>query len=498
MKITRILSLLLALVMIVALVGCGGKKRVPIKLTLSTEDAEAILAAAGIVLPDESEAKGANTVVTWYSNWDFHNYNEDEVINTGFFTFTEKYHCESEWIEFEWGERFTRLATLVLGGTSPDFMPAETDLFPMKAMKGMIQPVNDYMDYSDPLWAGMKDYAETYFSLGEKTYFIITDMSFGNVVPYNRRVMEEWGFADPAELYQNDEWTWDEFSEMCLDFTDGDADRYALDGWYFARALMHSSGVPTVEYDTETEKFVSNIDDPRLERAASMLYDLNKAETIYPWWNGWQTRNASANGGGVKEGDCLFWIVPPFGFTARVPEIEATWGSITDEEIMFVPLPRDPNGDGKYYIDAEPAGYAIIAGAEHPDSVALLGACDRFKTVNPTVTSIDRYQKEHTYLWTQEMLEMYDNCVDLANSGIGNVIITFGVDADSGYGSTVGSRIALFDDNAHSTTAAGAQTWAQLKADQGAVLQDGLDALNEKVENFIASGYKAEAAAGND
>lgn len=39
----RVFAVLLAVLMIVALVGCGKEKREVIKLTLSTEDAEAIL-----------------------------------------------------------------------------------------------------------------------------------------------------------------------------------------------------------------------------------------------------------------------------------------------------------------------------------------------------------------------------------------------------------------------------------------------------------------------
>lgn len=48
----RIFALLLAFVLVIALVGCGKPKREVIQLTLSTEDAEAILNAAGIYLPD--------------------------------------------------------------------------------------------------------------------------------------------------------------------------------------------------------------------------------------------------------------------------------------------------------------------------------------------------------------------------------------------------------------------------------------------------------------
>ena len=54
----RFIAILLAALMIVMLVGCGEKKRQPIQLTLSSEDSEAILAAAGIVLPDAEAAEG--------------------------------------------------------------------------------------------------------------------------------------------------------------------------------------------------------------------------------------------------------------------------------------------------------------------------------------------------------------------------------------------------------------------------------------------------------
>lgn len=81
----------MAVVMIMALVGCGSSTREIVYLTLSTEDATAILAAAGITLPDAEDTEAAGTTVKWFSWYDgFHNYSEDEIINTGYYTFTEK------------------------------------------------------------------------------------------------------------------------------------------------------------------------------------------------------------------------------------------------------------------------------------------------------------------------------------------------------------------------------------------------------------------------
>ena len=58
----KLIALGLCLLMIFALVGCGSNKREIVQLTLSTEDSEAILAAAGITLPDAEETAAANTI----------------------------------------------------------------------------------------------------------------------------------------------------------------------------------------------------------------------------------------------------------------------------------------------------------------------------------------------------------------------------------------------------------------------------------------------------
>ena len=93
MKIRRLLALVLVVIVMFTLVGCPKKnKRQVVHVTLSTEDSEAILAAAGITLPDAEVALGAGTTVEWFAWYDpFQNYSESEIVNTGYFTFTEKY-----------------------------------------------------------------------------------------------------------------------------------------------------------------------------------------------------------------------------------------------------------------------------------------------------------------------------------------------------------------------------------------------------------------------
>ena len=485
MKITKIMSLVLAVVMIIAIAGCGGKKRQPVQLTLSTEDSVAILGAAGIRLPDVEEAAGAGSTVKWCAHYDpFQNYSEEEIVNTGFYTFKEKYGGSLEWVECEYNTRWDTLGQLLLGGTPPDLFPGETSVFPNYVMKGMFAAINDYIDFDNPLWGEMKDYSYEYFGIGGNVYVACVSADYGEVVPYNRRVLEEWGFDDPAELYWNDEWTWDEFTQMCYDFSDPDDDRYALDGWYFSASLIDSSGKQLVVKDNSTGRFTPNLDDPALERIATVLYDLNKNECTYPWFsNGWNCRDNSVTGAGVKDGKCLFWIVGKWGFNAPVSENAQTWGD-TATELMFVPLPRDPNGDGNYYLSSSPNAFCIINNARNPEGAALIISCARFQALDPVVKAIDRRQLQETYGWTDEMIEMDEECYRLAN-GI-NVMINY----NAGLGedlATIVSYEGTMKAIGHSTSR-NTETWAQLKEANTDRVAYMVEEINTRMDNFVASG----------
>ncbi len=476
----RIFATVLVLLLVVALVGCGGSKREPIELTLSTEDAAKILAAAGVHLPDVSETAAAGSTVQWYAWYDyFHNYDEGEVVNTGFFTFREKYGCELEWIECTWDERFTRLATLLIGNTAPDLYPGDTETFPFYAVGSeMFAPVDDYIDYSDPLWLEMKDFADTYFQIGGKHYMMVYNLEPEYVVGYNRRVMDEWGFDDPAELFYDDKWTSDVWLEMCLDFSDPDEERYAVDGWYYDVALMDMSGVPIVAYNTDTGLFESNVDNPGLERAANVVNEMKRNECIFPVWNNnWTLRGGEEiQGVGVKDGLTLFFVVGVWGLQDTVEGMAQRWGDMENNEVMFVPIPRDSDGDGKYYVTTKTNGYCLVKGASNPEGAALFASCDRFKILDPTVVTIDRYQLEHTYLWTQEMLDMYDTVHELANSG-DCALLNYG----AGLGPQISDELSYFNNLGRAATES---SWSQVKENHADTLQHYIDEFNEEVRSY--------------
>lgn len=475
----RLLSLALVLLMVVSIVGCGkSNKRQPIQLTLSTEDAEAILKAAGITLPDASVAAGAKSVVQYFGWGDpFQNYSDDEIVNTGYWTFQEKYDSKIEYVETTYFEQSDDLANLIMAGTPPDTMTGGWS-FPMGAVQGTVQAIDPWIDIDDPLWAPMKELFDK-FSIGGKHYQICIQTAPSNVVVYNRRVIDEFGFDEPATLYYNDEWTWAKFYEMCVDFSDPDEDRFALDGYAFNGMFVESSGQQYLMSD-ENGLYYSNLDSPEIERGQNYLYDLLKNDCCYGRGT-WSLRGDF--GAGMKEGKCLFCVIGESFFTAPVDEIEATWGAISEGELMFAPIPRDENGDGVYYMPSSfidiKGSMVIIKNAKNPEGAALLASCIRFKAIDPIVIQIDERQLRDIYLWNDDMIEMSKECQRLAQA---NFLMGSANNIPSNLQS-VYSRL----ENGIIRSGSNPSTWAQLKEANGESFEYYIEELNAIIKEFSNS-----------
>ena len=123
-----------------------------------------------------------------------------------------------------------------------------------------------------------------------------------------------------------------------------------------------------------------------------------------------------------------------------------------------------------------PGGYFLVKGAENREGVALLAACERFKVLDPTVISIDKRQKEEIYLWTQEMLDMWDTCHALANNSEHTLIYY-----EYGLGKQLADVVSTIEGNGHSNDA---KTWAQLKESNSEKLAYYVDELNKQISEF--------------
>lgn len=360
---------------------------------LSDEDAQKVADVADM-LTGELE----NKTIKWFSFYDpFHASTSGNTKALSLELFEEKYDGEIEYIQTTWNNRFNDLSTKVVSGDGIDFIAGgDLDSFPKGVTNGMFQPVDQYIDYNSDLWSNVKDLND-YFELNGKHYLLATAATSGPVVYYNRQTIENFGFDDPADLVEKGEWTWDTFKQMLLDYCDVDGECYGLDGWFNEQPLMLTCGVPSVEL--KDGKLVHNFFDPNLERSMNFMKDLSDNSLVLDKnIFAWQTHIEF-----IGEGKELFYISGLYEIESA-PEIwTKTFGE--PEDVMFVPLPKDPESDN-YYLPAGLEGYMMCKGAQNPEGVIKFMECILAANTDERTKAIAKDKHVNDYGWTDEMLEM--------------------------------------------------------------------------------------------
>lgn len=354
----------------------------------------------------ESPRQLDNTQIEWFSHWDINpTESADKDIGVDLALFKTKYNGSIKWVQTTWENYFDDLAKLVMAKNSPDFIGADDmNIFPKCAMKSMIDPIDDYIDYSTPLWSEMQTAADK-FVYGGNHYVAVTRVDPSYIWIYNKKVIEDIGMDDPAELYEKGEWNWDTMSEMCIEFTNAEEDKYALDGWYYENALLESTGLPLI--DMVDGKIVSHLNDPLLAKAENMMYELQKNEVVYPKdQHDWKVRG-DVFGTGLASGLTLFY---PIGFWGieNAPSSTAPYGNVEEGEVMFVPVPCDKESDQEYFPSRVHA-FCIVKNAKNPMGVAAWLDCARYAVMDDAANEITLDQLRDDYGWTDEMIEMREH-----------------------------------------------------------------------------------------
>lgn len=143
----------------------------------------------------------------------------------------------------------------VAANDCPDVIYAANFTIPLWVDKNIVQPWNDYIDFSQGLETlGISNICETLFSMDGKIYGIgdlTAPLWNSSVIFYRISAFEDAGLDDPYTLFQQGEWTWDVFSEMCQELTydggSGTIDHYGLTTWFPNEPFVTSNGGSAVE-----------------------------------------------------------------------------------------------------------------------------------------------------------------------------------------------------------------------------------------------------------
>ena len=408
----KVFAGLLALTMCIGMASCGDKsaktedKKEPDKVIDLKKEQMAVVEEAASKLP---EIELENSTIKWYAHYDI-NPGNGQVTPPGLQMFKDTYDGKIEFVQTTWDNRYTDLAAKVMANDSPDFFPAsDMDGFPKGAIKGMFEPVDEYVDLDSELWADVKATSDSFVYNGGH-YVIPIGSAPDYVCVYNTKTIEEHGLEDPATLYYNNEWTWSKFSKMCLEFVDADHDVYSLDGYWYPSALNNICGVPLI--GLENGKIVNNMERPEIAKMQELMYELQKNEVVFDRSsNNWATRGDGTTGEGLGTYLTLFIPVGLWGIE-DTPENVKPFGDVEAGEIMFCPMPRLDDSD-TYYVSARVEGYHIIKNAPNPMGVAAYLNC--LKVCATEASEITEQQLKEDYKWNDDMIAMREEVYRLVN-----------------------------------------------------------------------------------
>ncbi|MCM1132221.1 MAG: ABC transporter substrate-binding protein [Ruminococcus flavefaciens] len=399
-----------------------------------------------------------NKTIKWLSDWNINPDKSGKTKPPEVVAFEEKYGGKIEWIQCTYEDRYEQLAKLINSGEGVDFFYAgNMDAFPRGTVSGMFAPVDDYIDFSDPVWESVKEVNDSLIWNGNHYCTVLQTLGDKTACVYNRKTIQEAGLDDPAELYANGEWDWNAFQEMLQKFVDVENQHYGLDGWWFEFGLMETTG--TVPVTISGGKLVNNLGTPAMERAQNLLYNLNQTGCIaigqgdYGW---------DAHPEYIGEGKLLFYPVGLYEFYKTSDQWKATFG----EDAFFVPMPKDPEAD-EYYVPVGIDAYMFVKGGQNPEGVAKYLECKRFVLLDEETKAIADEQFRTDYGWTDEMVEMQRNMQELADKNP-SLDLSKGVSADCG---------ELLDSNLRLT--AKGTPWSETYDAINSVIDTYLDEVNE-------------------
>ncbi|MCL2071878.1 MAG: extracellular solute-binding protein [Oscillospiraceae bacterium] len=297
--------------------------------------------------------------------------------------------------------RYTRLASLIMAGDSPDFFQFEERGFPYGVYIDQFSPIDDVIDLSGPEWDPTRDVIEL-FNWGGKNYTAITELNNSSALLYYRKsVVQEAGLEDPYDLWQRNDWTWDTLRRMVTDFSDPANNKYGIVGYYIDEATILSTGTGLISIENGMLK--NNMDDSRIERALDFLQELAVNDFRYPYDVLSQHQIGPQP---FRSGNILFWNDGPWRYQETLAPIgEADqWA---EDEVGIVPFPRDPQANEFFHRGKQDA-LMLVAGSQNKDGFKAWTQASIVANYDEVMMQIGREKAMSDYKWTPKHLDILE------------------------------------------------------------------------------------------
>lgn len=404
------------------------------------------------------DIKLENPTVKWLSPWPINPSVDGATLPTDLQIFQDVYGGQIEEYATTYNTRFDDLATAIIGGEGIDFFSAcDPDVYPRFALKNQFAPADAYLDLSDELWEDTSEFCDD-FMIGDNHYVVVCDVSPAAMCIYNKNTITSNGLQDPAELFRNGEWDWNSFKELCETFVSLSEDNYGVDSWYYEDALMYSCGETLITVEDGIVE--GNLYSTSIERAQDFLYDLSTSTNVYlPRANyNWTVQPQM-----LGTGNLLFYVSYNWDINAdTIPNYGGT------ENVMIVPIPRDPEAD-EYYHHVSIEAYSFVSGGQNPEGVAAYLTAKKYAHQTPELEEIGIADQKASG-WSDEMIEMYNEIKEIA---LENPVY----DYSQGCSDDLKNLII----EAQRATATGGYTWIEKRTEIETAFQTEIDAVNSMV-----------------
>jgi multiple sugar transport system substrate-binding protein len=268
-----------------------------------------------------------------------------------------------------YADRYTRLATLIQAGDSPDIMDYEYQNYPYGMFKGMYSPVGELLGTDGEAWAEYRGMMDEIMWDGKDYAPIYNSPNLDQILWYRKSVAEDAGIDDPYEQFKEGTWDWTAFMDACAAFSSPEENKYCLDGWNPERAFVSTTGNPLI--GIEGGKLTSYLYDANIERVMTIvLEEMAKQNYVYPRENNGWTINYSA----WANGDTLFFCDGIWGWGDAIGKYNKAkaWD---EDEVCVVPFPKDPEAD-QHYRQGRVETFMLPAGAQNTEGYkAYLYCC---------------------------------------------------------------------------------------------------------------------------
>lgn len=388
----------------------------------------------------------------WMGIYDLNPTNDSNERSVELAIFEDTYGAKIQDIHTTSATRFDDLATAIMGGDPPDIFIYEWRSFPYDTQKGQFQPVDSIIDWTDPMWADVKDTADV-FTWKNEHYLAPLGYATSDtqVLMYNKTTVEEEGLDDPYELYLEGKWDWNAFLNIMKKYVDSGDSRYGICGWW-ENAFVYTSGDTLISYDGE--KYVNNLYSDKIERAQNVLREVAVNELFKTGW--FQGSNVF-----TEAETPLFYGMGTWAYNDVAK-------ANPDDVIQIVPFPRDPEQD-KDYFSANIAAYMWVKGSENADCVKTWLNINRLVNYDPqyTVVTKEKFLQNNQY-WSSEMYDVAMNFYDPEK-------FTFAFDYGFGLGTDMEANMnSLYYDVANGKY----ESWSQLREEYKNIVDEIISQYN--------------------